>query len=296
MIDRCPVCNSSPLQTVHVKKGYHIGKCDSCHLFLVRNPPTKQALQELYSFDAGYHKEFETNPELQKERLSIAEKDYAIIAEQINQPSSGNLLDVGCSTGFFLRVARERGWRCKGVELSKDTASIASEKYGLEVFQGELANQQFEEGEFEVITLWDVIEHLEDPLTELKNIRHILAKEGIIVFRTPNADGLFPALSLRIANWVGHWPHATPPGHLFQFSKRSIRKLLDEGGFEIVKIIDERIPISYSFGTPSEIVRSIKWMMYSLLFVPLAVAGPWFKRGDSMVIVAKQRRYEKEPA
>ncbi len=289
MINHCPVCKNHPIHTIHIKNDYHIGKCDSCLLFLVRNPPTKQELHDIYSFDVGYHKEFETNPELQKEKLSIAENDYDIVATHLGHQTSKRLLDIGCSTGFFLRVAQEKGWACKGVELSKDTARIASEKYNLDVFQGELAGQPFEDGEFDVITLWDVIEHLEDPLATLNDIQHILSKDGIIVFRTPNADGLFPVLSLSIANLTGQWPHATPPGHLFQFSKRSIKRLLEKSNFEIIKIIDERIPISYTFGTPSEIFRSIKWIIYSFLFVPVALVGPWLKKGDSMVVLAKRR-------
>ncbi len=289
MLNHCPVCNHSPIHTIHVKNGYHIGKCDSCSLLLVRNPPTKQELLALYSFDAGYHKEFETNHELQREKLSTARYDLNMMEKHLNRQTPGSLLDIGCSTGFFLRVAQEKGWHCKGVELSKDTAKIASEKYSLDVFQGELAEQPFREEEFDVITLWDVIEHLEDPLKTLNDIQHILKKDGIIVFRTPNADGLFPVLSLSIAGLTGQWPHATPPGHLFQFSRRSIKRLLEESNFEIIKIIDERIPVSYTFGSPSEILCSAKWIMYSLVFIPVVLIGPWLKKGDSMVILAKRR-------
>jgi len=289
MINHCPVCKHSPLHTVHIKNGYHLGKCDSCTLLVVRNPPTKQELCALYSFDAGYHKEFETNQKLQQEKLSTARNDYNIMEKYLARRTPGTLLDIGCSTGFFLRVAQIKGWRCKGVELSKDTARIASEKYGLEVYQGELDEQPFREEEFDVITLWDVIEHVENPLETLNQIQHILKKDGIIVFRTPNADGLFPVLSLSIANITGQWPHATPPGHLFQFSKRSIKRLLKESNFEIIKIIDERIPVSYTFGSLSVLLRSIKWLMYSLVFVPVVIVGPWLKKGDSMVILARRR-------
>ncbi len=289
MINDCPLCNHTPLHTIHVKNDYHLGKCDSCSLILVRNPPSKQELCALYSFDAGYHKEFETNRELQREKLAAVRNDYSILEKYLDRKTPGALLDIGCSTGFFLRVAQDKGWRCKGVELSKDTARIASEKYGLEVYQGEIGDQPFNEEEFDVITMWDVIEHLEDPLETLRHIQRILKKDGIIIFRTPNADGLFPVLSLSVASFAGQWPHATPPGHLFQFSKRSIGRLLKEGGFEIVKTVDERISVSYTFGSLSELFRSVKWLMYSTVFIPVVLVGPWLKKGDSMVILARRQ-------
>ncbi len=289
MIDYCPLCDRSALQTVHVKQGYHIGKCDSCSLLLVRNPPTKEQLTRLYSFQTGYHKEFLTNERLQEEKLSDAKSDFRILEKYYRPRTPGTLLDIGCSTGFFLRVARDKGWQCKGVELSKDTARIAAERYHLEVYQGELEEQPFQENEFDVVTLWDVIEHLEDPLNTLKRVARILKPDGIILFRTPNADGLFPRLSFKVAGLTGQWPHVTPPGHLYQFSKRSIEKLLKKGGLEFIDIIDERIPLDYTFGTLSELLRSPKWLLYSMAFAPLAFVGPWLGQGDSMVVVAQRR-------
>ena len=72
---------------------------------------------------------------------------------------------------------------------------------------------------FDVVTLWDTIEHIEDPLKAMLIVNRILKEGGIVAVYTPNIDGLFSKLSYKIGNLIKYWPHPEPPAHLFQFPK-----------------------------------------------------------------------------
>src|SRR5690349_22293158 len=133
---------------------------------------------------------------------------------------SGRLLDVGCSAGFFLKVARDRGFDVHGLEIPADTAALARERYDVDVQVGTLDDAHFEPGSFDVVTMWDVIEHVRDPVGAMSTVARLLKPGGIAALMTPNVEGLFPRLSYRVADRVGFWPHPEPPAHLFQFGKQ----------------------------------------------------------------------------
>ncbi len=143
----------------------------------------------------------------------------------------GRILDVGCAYGFFLEVAEEEGWEGYGVEISEYAARYAKEELGLKVSLGELKEVRYPSEYFEVVTLWDVIEHLPDPLGELKEINRILRKGGIVALSTPAIDSLFAKLSGK--RWIGF---QCPWEHIYYFSRSTISKLLEKAGFEVVRI------------------------------------------------------------
>jgi SAM-dependent methyltransferase len=95
------------------------------------------------------------------------------------------------------------------------------------VVEGELANI---DGKFDAITLWDVIEHLKDPVQTVHDVNKRLAKDGYLFFSTGDASSLLPRISLR------HWSLMSPPWHLYYFNRRNIRKLLESHGFRVVEI------------------------------------------------------------
>lgn len=147
----------------------------------------------------------------------------------------GRLLDVGCSYGAFLQVAAERGWQAEGVELSRLTAEFARRERGLKVFSGTVEEAAFPDGSFQAITLWDVIEHFDNPVATLWELNRILAPGGILFVFTINQESLL--------NTVGHllyrltlrrWKHLMTLfydiHHNFFFSPETIRGLLRRAG------------------------------------------------------------------
>lgn len=221
----CPVCKQADHSTFFMSKdGYNLYKCAECQHIFVWPIPTIEALKRIYSFANSYQVEERTiyddnTPILERNRESLRQIERFC-------PGRGRLLDIGCSSGKFLWLAKRHGWSVSGVELSKDTAQIANYN-GLCVHVGDLGSAQFPPFTFDAIHLGDVIEHVRDPEEFLAQASRLLKPEGVIALVTPNHDALFPLLTLglhRLFNMP--WSHSTPPYHLNQFSERSLDKLL----------------------------------------------------------------------
>jgi 2-polyprenyl-3-methyl-5-hydroxy-6-metoxy-1,4-benzoquinol methylase len=240
----------------------------------------------MYSFEGGYHAELVEDPVSTDFHRREAALNLAVLQRHARP---GRVLDVGCSTGLFVAAAHRAGWQASGVEYSPDSSRIAREVYGLDVTTGALDPQMFAPKTFDVVTFWDVIEHVPDPVATLRVAADMLVPGGLMVLKTPNVDGLYPAWSLKLAHRLGFWGHPEPPGHLFQFSTATLSSLAAKAGLEVETVHHQRIPISYSFGTPAQWLRSVKWAVYCAVFVPLAWIGPWLGRGDDIVLVARRR-------
>jgi 2-polyprenyl-3-methyl-5-hydroxy-6-metoxy-1,4-benzoquinol methylase len=282
----CNLCGASDARQVFVKNGFSIVECRQCRLLYVANPPTAEELRRLYSFDGGYHQSLADPGSAETAARRAAARQYYEILSKLR--SGGSILDIGCSSGFFLIEARDRGWQTQGLEMSVDTAQVARDRFGLDVVTGTLEETTFPAARFDVVTLWDVIEHLPDPLRTLSLVHGVLKDGGIVMFVTPNVSGWFPTISYAAARLLRFWPHPEPPHHLFQFSKRTARELAKRTGFVVLRIIDQRIPISYTFGGLAANLRSPKQLLYTLLFAPIAAIAPFLKGGDSMIVIARK--------
>ena len=281
----CNVCGSDYRTTVWTKEGYRIARCASCGLLYVENPPAPGELQAHYSFAAGYHQRLAVDGAHVELHAGEARANLRVLNRNAR---AGRLLDVGCSTGLFLAAARDAGWDARGLEYSADSARVARERHGRDVDQGELLPGRYDPASFDVVTMWDVIEHLPDPRAALRVVHEILKPGGLFVAKTPNADGIYPRVSFAVAAAVGFWGHPEPPGHLYQFSVATLGRLLRDSSFAIRRVHHQRIPIAYSFGDMQGWFRSAKWLAYSCVFAPLALAGPLFCRGDAFTIVARK--------
>lgn len=105
---------------------------------------------------------------------------------------SGLILDVGCSTGFFLDISKKSGWQTFGIELGLKESKVARSK-GHNVLSCSIGQANFS-SKFDVITLWDVFEHISNPYRCLKELSMVLKKGGLIFLQIPNVGGLAPRL------------------------------------------------------------------------------------------------------
>lgn len=154
------------------------------------------------------------------------------------QPS-GDLLDVGCYAGFFLEQARDRGYRVQGVEPSRWAALHARDELGLDVWNGPI--EDFEtDRRFDVVTLWDVIEHLEDPVSVLRCIRKLLKPGGVLAFTTHNLDSAL-ARVMR-----GRYPFFMEM-HTIHMNNRTRDLLLEKSGFERVALEPHRRALRFGY-------------------------------------------------
>jgi len=282
---KCNLCGSQDYREIFIKSNYILVQCNQCRLIFVENVPTEDSIKQLYTFESGYHREFTQNMALIQNHYKMNTDYYAIMQKY---KKSGALLDIGCSTGFFIEIAKKNGWVVKGIEISPDSAKIAQGIHKGDVYEGMLQDGLYPEVTFDAITLWDVLEHVQDPKQLLGMIYKLLKKDGMVFIRTPNIDGLFPTFSFYFSKYLNYWPHPEPPYHLFQFSQSTLRNYLNISGFEIVDFTSQHIPLGYVFGDLSSLVKNPKKLLYSIVFVPVSLFGQSIHRGDAMVIVAKK--------
>ena len=284
----CPNCGSDSFRFLVTKRGYDLVRCAECRLVRVRPMPSAEEIADIYRADAGYHDQMAADAGAEAWRAGNSRGKVQLV-ERFAEP--GRILEVGCSAGHFLAAAAQAGWNSEGVELSPDTAAAARERTGRKVHVGTLESAELVAESFDVVTMWDVIEHMPRPREALARTWEILAPGGILAIETPNEEGLYPRLSLALAPLTGIWGHAEPPYHLVQFSKTTLTDMLDRSGFDILHIEQKGLPLSYtlSLASPKTFTLS-KTGLYHVAMAPFALLGPKVGRGDAMKVIARKRR------
>jgi len=226
----CSICGANRVSFFTEKEGFSIFRCEECGHGMVH--PMPQTTEEIYGQDyfAGAEGGFGyADYDADKEPLRPFLDAQLREAERLLRGSARRMLDVGAATGFFLEIARNRGWEVAGVEISAFAAELARKK-GIDVKTGILAQHEFPKGAFDAVTLWDVIEHVEDPKAELSRVREVLAPEGLLIMTTPNFTSLYARLLGK------KWHAIVPPEHLHYFTFKSMDRLLADSGFEAISI------------------------------------------------------------
>ena len=245
----CPLCGGAERRRLVTRRGWDVVRCRSCGLVFVWPQPAAAELEALYSSGA-YHAEVDEA----ERRRTFARRLREIEALK---PERGRLLDVGCSKGYFVEAARDAGWDAVGVELNRNAVEEARSR-GLDVRHGDLAGQDFAEASFDVVTLFDLIEHSPDPVATLAQCRRLLRPEGFLIVTTPDVGGLVPRVTYNLfGRTLGAWGHPTPPGHLVEFSRRTLLQAIDRAGLEIVRERSEHIPLAYSAGKLENAVMDV---------------------------------------
>lgn len=188
----CPACGALAAEELLATRAtseadgtaFRVVRCTACGLQLTRPLPTESEVAELY----GHEYYGEGRPGLlswERLRLLFHEVVLRHRARALAGRPPGRALDVGCGDGDMLAFLWARGWEVRGQDVSPAAAARAAAK-GIEVHQGPLSGAPYEAGSFDVVMLWHVLEHLTEPLEELRRIRGLLAPEGLLVVEVPN--------------------------------------------------------------------------------------------------------------
>ena len=178
------------------------------------------------------------------------------------------LLDVGCSSGALLRVAKECGYDASGAEPARQAADTAR-ALGFEVFPGFLQDARFPDNHFDVITLFEVIEHLLDPQELLVEILRILKPGGILLIGTGNAGSW--TVGFMGADWE-YFDIRSHGGHISFFNPKSMRILAEKCGFEVDQISTKRVNILERKNASKPMYELVK-VTRELLAIPARFAG-----------------------
>lgn len=198
-------------------------QCTQCDLQFLNPRLSADEIEKSYAKgeDATFIHQNRLRIKTFSEILRNITRKYGITAKK-----STCILDIGCAGGAFVEAAQALGYTCVGVEPSEWLAQRAREQ-GLDVRTGTLAQQQFTDTSFSVITLWDVIEHLADPGAVLRNVHRLLADDGYLVVNYPDI-GSMPSRLLR-----KKWPFLLSV-HLLYYTRKTIRQQLEQCGFSIL--------------------------------------------------------------
>lgn len=227
----CPLCGVLSDKVLSEKGRFKIFSCPQCRLYYLNAIPTAEELQKVYN------NEYYLNA---TEPFGVESKraTYAPVAEQISRSlNKGKVLEIGCGTGVFLELLKERGLEPYGTEISDFALKMAQEKFPGKIFRS------FPPVGFDAIVMLDVIEHIDDPRGYVDECRcRLNAAKGRLYIVTPDT------LSLSAKLMGSRWAHISIPEHIHCFSHKAIRQLLTEKGFKIIdlKVFKKQICFYYA--------------------------------------------------
>lgn len=220
----CSVCKGETFTEWGQANGYAILQCSVCGLGVTTPFPdlTAQASvnEDTYSLDERIS--------IYMSRKGYFEKRYRAQLRDIGKfCRTGKLLDIGCNIGMFLDCARSDGFEVAGVELNRSCAEYARSTYGLDVRATYLEQAGFDADSFDVVTMFDVLEHVTDMERILAEVRRILKPGGLLVVQSPNLASVMAETARSGWSWL------TPPDHLYHFTPGSLSRLLTCSGYVV---------------------------------------------------------------
>jgi len=228
---RCAACDAAaPLRRFR-HRGEEYRSCPACGTSVVAKLPTVAGLRHFY--ESEYPARF-VPAAMPPWRLRLFGELIARLG-----PPRGRLLDVGCGSGHFMAAAVAAGWRPIGLEVAAETCTTARTTSGCEVVQSDSVFLPFETASMDAVTFINVLDHLVDPYGALAEAHRVLAPDGLLVIRVPNgafhrrATRLFSLLARH--GWVGKFG-AYPVIHVFGFSARGLRRLVERSGFRVLVV------------------------------------------------------------
>ncbi|HXF69362.1 MAG TPA: class I SAM-dependent methyltransferase [Thermoflexus sp.] len=236
--DLCGADDTEPVCVVrdrlhHIDGTFYLVRCRRCGLMYLNPRPTFEEMSRYYPRDYHAYRVVDDRLPLLNRldyRYGINKRCRAVVAH--TGLRGGRILDIGCATGSFLDAMRRYGdWEPYGVEIDAEAANYARAHLGLDIFIGTLADAHYPDAFFDVVTLWNVFEHLHQPQATLVEINRILREGGWLIMSVPNPDCIEAKL-------LGcYWAGLDAPRHLYIYSQRTLGQALARAGFTMRKII-----------------------------------------------------------
>jgi 2-polyprenyl-3-methyl-5-hydroxy-6-metoxy-1,4-benzoquinol methylase len=230
----CPLCGHDRAARLFAKAGFPYRECRACGLV------TRGGAREAESYE-------EYLPALTRDLPELTRRRYVALLDGLARyRDGGRFLDVGCGGGFLVEVATAMGWRAEGLEVSRAAAEFGRAR-GAVIRAGTLREAELPEGAYDLVTMMEVVEHVEDPVDLLARAGRLLRPGGALYLTTPN----WGSLSRR---FLGKRWFPVSREHVVYFSRRTIRLALDRAGLRTVRTDTANIQpheILARFGPPA---------------------------------------------
>ncbi|MEK7515164.1 MAG: methyltransferase domain-containing protein [Patescibacteria group bacterium] len=281
----CPVCDKRDGKLMGRRNGYSVYRSRQCQSVFISPLPrdTSRIYGEDYFYGAqggfGY-----ANYERDKRSQESAFIEY-IHTIQKYVSHDVTLLDVGAANGYFVSLASRHGLRARGVEIS-ESASAEGRSKGLDIRQGTIETMDDSSENYDVVTMWDVLEHVPSAHDALAAAHRLLKPGGVIAINTPDGGSLWARI------WGAYWHLIVPPEHLVLFSRAGLRIMLERAGFTIISMgtIGKSFSIPYIFSILASwsgialvrrFARAIEGSRLASLSIPINLH-------DNMFVIAKK--------
>ncbi|MEX1098486.1 MAG: class I SAM-dependent methyltransferase [Planctomycetales bacterium] len=253
---------SSPDRATGIGREFHVVRCLACGLHYTNPRPTAETIGPFYPDD---YRPWDGKEERRPARGRLMKSlERAVLETWFGYPRStrtgwlprplaarlgllwirrsrqrqswipwrapGRLLDFGCGGGNFLVQMREFGWNVQGMDVSPACARAVTARTGIPVHVGTLPHPAVARGSFDVITLWNSLEHVHHPRATVQAVREALAPGGLIVGGVPNID------SWTFRQFGLDWHPLDLPRHLTHFTPPTLSRLLEAEGFRVLSI------------------------------------------------------------
>jgi len=281
----CPVCGGEPSENSEARlpEGTY-RRCNKCGVIYIDRIKSLPFDYEQEYFFENYKKQYgKTYLEDFPNLTAMAKRRLAKIKSLMPATENNSLLDIGCAYGPFLAAANEKGFSTCGIEPAKEAARYVQKKLRLTVVHGFFPDTWFpvptsKSSQYEVVTLWYVIEHFENCLKALSEIRKILEIDGILAFSTPSFSGISGRSSLH------RFLEKNPADHFTIWSPKMCKKALSLTGFKVKKIVisghhPERFPV---FGKLAGIkISPFYWILFLISKI--------FRLGDTFEVYSVKK-------
>lgn len=245
---KCPLCSSENIN-LHLKTSDHflsreefnLFTCNECGFVFTQDHPDDAGIGQYYE-SAEYLSHSETKSDLfsgiYRLSRSVMLGKKVKIAGKFSGLKKGSLLDIGSGTGYFLHAMQRAGWKVRGVEINDKARHYSISEFGLDILApGEL--QALDPGSFDCITLWHVLEHLQDPWFYTNEINRLLKPGGSCIIALPNSRSYD-------AEYYGKfWAAWDVPRHLWHFTPDTFKKSAEKSGFKVKEILPLPLDVFY---------------------------------------------------
>lgn len=205
----------------HASGNDQIVRCRHCGLVFTSPRMKQEFIWRGYSeaVDASYASQAE-------ERIATFQRTLDTIEQYV--PGKGRLLDIGCAAGFFLKVAKDRGWSVEGFEPNRGLAQWGREQYGIDIHTQDFLEAEIPQASFDAVTFWDVLEHVPDPRAYVRKTSQILKPGGFLFINYPDT-GSSPARIFKQRWWF------ISPVHIYYFDRKTLTRMLESENLTMVK-------------------------------------------------------------